>query len=277
MKKSKLLEFKSLSVFENANSPSCSLLADFASNIDSFDIFLAPLQSNSETQNEQGIRAICCLLISGLLFIFFFAFYFLSYLFLDSFKLKFVSYNGIEKICKLLYSNDINISTHAVGAVGNLFMMQSLRDQHMSDSILLALFRILCSSSDPYQQKIILRTLTIIASQCKFFSFFLFCLLIFKIIAPRWAETICSHPQFKELKEIEITGSDKSVRQQIDALYELLSSLVSQEGSFFFLLLVRFITLLTKKKVADSAGLKSQNMKVETVYYRPRFLGYKIV
>ena len=157
MKKSKLLEFTGLSLLENANSPGFCTLADYISVCDPFDILLAPLQSNSEALQEQGIRAICCLLNS------------------DLFRQEFISNDGIEIICKLLYSNNLNISTHAAGAFGNLFISPKFKD-YLSDSILLALFRLICSSNDSYQQKIILRTFTSIAHQSLLF-FFLFVLL----------------------------------------------------------------------------------------------------
>lgn len=64
------------------------------------------------------------------------------------------------------------IAVHAVGCIGNLFIMNSLKEQHMSESILQALAPLLTTNNNPFLQKVVLQTLTIITKDCKNISIY---------------------------------------------------------------------------------------------------------
>jgi len=159
--------------------------------------------------------------------------------FSDLAKRKFAEIGALELFTRLL-SDKREISIHAAGTLCNVFLLPEMK-QNLDDSLLLAIFRLLSSNLNSYHQKVVLQTLTSIVYNDE-----------------RCAEAVYRHPQFSLLRDIETTGADKVVRNQLGQLFSALYAQVTREDG-------------------DKAGLHALNIEVRLVYYRPRFLGYKIV
>lgn len=85
--------------------------------------------------------------------------------------------SGLEVLESLLLDKP-NIAIHAAGAFGNFFILESLKENYMTENILQTLVNML-SNPNPYQQKVVLQTITIIINNCKFVVFYLFFLSFF--------------------------------------------------------------------------------------------------